>query len=261
MTNIKKFSSFKNLINEEYDELEVGTLSYWKENNKAVYDSIIEKNRDINVDFGESWYEYAYEYFINTMTKKFGWAPDDSDISFTGFYSQGDGASFEGQMDTEDVIKVLKSLPSKRLSEETEIFLDLAYGSLGVDVSFDRSGRYSHEKSVSTNLEIYVEDHDEVFNLIRESEVARKKFNSDYADDEIDEKTEYDEDEHYDAVDEFCMDLANFIEEDLDDWREECSIELYKILEDSYEGLTSDESVIDTIEANEYEFDENGDMV
>ena len=251
MKTTKTITSFKKLINEEYDEVEIGTIDYWKEKDISVYDRIIENNKEINVDFSESWYEFVYEYFIEQMDKKFGWSPDESDISFSGFWSQGDGASFEGNMDASEVAELLKNI---KLPKKQRILFDLANsGSVDIDVSFDRSGRYVHEKSVSTNIEIDVNDYEETFKLIADDN-QHQDFDGMTAD------TEYDEDEHEDIVYDYCQSIAEDYEEIIDGWRLEACGQLYKELEDAYEGLTSEESIYDTCVANEYEFDENGEI-
>ncbi len=52
--------------------------------------SVIEKHRDINVD-NDVWCKYIFEQYIDILNS-FGF--EDVKIFFSGFYSQGDGASF-----------------------------------------------------------------------------------------------------------------------------------------------------------------------
>ena len=53
--------------------------------------------------------------------------------------------------------------------------------------------------------------------------------------------------------------IANF-ESIFENWRIAKCKEIYKALEDEHDFLTSDESIIESIEANEYEFDECGNI-
>lgn len=54
-------------------------------------DELIEEYRDINVD--HDWWECTYEDFIERLAEA-GITVTTSDISFSGFWSQGDGAQF-----------------------------------------------------------------------------------------------------------------------------------------------------------------------
>lgn len=55
--------------------------------------------------------------------------------------------------------------------------------------------------------------------------------------------------------------LLNKFEKDADELRKNLSNEIYRELEKEYDGLTSDESVIEALEANYYEFEEDGTLV
>lgn len=55
---------------------------------------LIEKHRDINVCF--SWYDDTIEDFVAMLAKEYGIEVSTKDVAFSGFYSQGDGASFTG---------------------------------------------------------------------------------------------------------------------------------------------------------------------
>jgi hypothetical protein len=52
--------------------------------------------------------------------------------------------------------------------------------------------------------------------------------------------------------------LYDEIEEDIEEEREKLGNEIYRRLEETYFSLMEDEAVIDTIEANEYEFTKDG---
>jgi len=72
-----------------------------KPENKEMLKKIIDKHCDINTErrLGEdSWYKPVYEEQIALLEQK-GYY--DIKISFSGFWSQGDGASFTGRIDAQ----------------------------------------------------------------------------------------------------------------------------------------------------------------
>lgn len=60
--------------------------------------ALIERYRDINVDF-DDWFDYIYDHFIEDMKAKHIVAENPQ---FSGFWSQGDGASFTGYVSSAD---------------------------------------------------------------------------------------------------------------------------------------------------------------
>lgn len=100
----------------------------------------IEKNRYFNVD-STSWSEFVIDDFCRKCAE-YGIDVDGKDVSFTGFWSQGDGASFVGEV------------------TDMELFLQRIGVDLPKDVSerlivrFSRIGwRYSHEYTCITEYE------------------------------------------------------------------------------------------------------------
>lgn len=57
-------------------------------------EKLIDNFRDINV-YHEDWYDGVYEWFIEHCAER-GIDVDVKGITWTGFWSQGDGAAFEG---------------------------------------------------------------------------------------------------------------------------------------------------------------------
>ena len=169
----------------------------------------IEKNRYFNVD-NTSWSEFVIEDFCRKCAE-YGIDVDEKDVSFTGFWSQGDGASFVGEVDN------------------TELFLQRIGVDLPKDISerlivrFSRIGwRYSHEYTCTTEYE--------------------QNFD---CDEEIEVEEKYSE-------------QLNSIYEKAEVLRVELCRTLYNTLEQSYCELTSDESIAETMIANECEFYEDG---
>ena len=147
---------------------------------------------------------------------------DIENIYFSGFWSQGDGAMFEYS----DI--------SNRLRD---IFIDgldlspMRKGWLKNNVSVSgkgmQRGLYYHEKSCSHS--IYWE---------------------------VDNGDLYWDRPLYQWIESFANEFENFVEE----LYVNLCYDLYSTLEKEYTYLTSDESILDTLECNEYEFTEDGNI-
>lgn len=152
----------------------------FEELSEEIQQKVLDKYRYLNTENIE-WYEYTVDHFKQELEIEYGFA--DVEIRFSGFASQGDGASFTGKID--DLIKFLSKT--------------------GIEPSIDFDGtrdRYYHERTVKIDFEQ--------------------------------------------------------LEDEIEDWRIDKCHEIYKALEEEYDDLTSDERIIETIEANDYEFDEDG---
>ena len=137
----------------------------------------LENNRDINVDY-DGWEDGVTEGFREDM-REIG--IDDIDISFSGFYSQGDGASFTSEdIDTRKLFNAagIKSsdaldmeVEDERSKGENKEFYDLLdtmedIGQLSrnrikpeeIKVTIERiDSRYFHYNTVKANIEIWEE--------------------------------------------------------------------------------------------------------
>ena len=110
----------------------------------------IEKNIDINVDY--EWYEHIIEDF-KTIVELIGFY--DVECYFSGFWSQGDGASFKGRYSTDKrILQKIKSFAPKdeelhRIAKE----LQSINNKCKYDLSFsiNKSGRYEHEYTMSVS--------------------------------------------------------------------------------------------------------------
>jgi hypothetical protein len=184
--------------------------------------ALIERHRDINIDLSD-WWDCVYDDFIETAETKGFLICDHKAIQFSGFWSQGDGASFTALVDTDVFIKAYG--------------LEWAYpwimklfdydGSVGVHVTRN-SSLYSHEHTCTAR----VDWHDEFHQVI---------------DTKGDETREG-------ILDQWDLQLQSDIdqlEKDVEQTRLELCRELYRSLEAEYEHLTSDEAVWDSIVANE----------
>lgn len=110
-------------------------------NNKELLEKVIDKHRDINVDF--EWWDFIYEDFKEHNDEYF----DIDKIYFSGFWSQGDGAMFE------------YSNISNRLRDIFIDGLDLSpmrkewlRNNVSVSGKGVQRGLYCHEKSCSHSI-------------------------------------------------------------------------------------------------------------
>ena len=227
--------------------MQAGTYTF-DELSDRLKEEAIEANRDINTY--HDWHEYAIEEFQSDLADE-GVSVDD--VQFTGFYSQGDGASFTGEV--EDMKKFLvETLSLTEYSDEelAELPADVKEKVEGfiatLTISFNRKeSRYSHENTCQADTW---------------SEIVRSTF---YEDEYPDYKILL-TNRVLTGNPIVFMDLEqeeSRIDEIAEEWRLEQCIELYRFLENEYDSLQSDEDVAETLESNgtEFEVDEDGELV
>lgn len=196
-------------------------------------DELIEKYRDINVD--HDWWHHVYENFDEYMKER-GIAVASSNrsgtnnrlsdlkIYFSGFYSQGDGACFEGYVD--DWGKFFEHYKESFNTPDLQYPMHIKEM---LHASWNTSGNYCHSNTLRFDVEAP----------------------------DISDEWETDEDGNPVNIQEAVMSVAlsnfNFLEFEetiASIIRGECD-DLYRDLMDEHEHLTSDESVWETIVANE----------
>jgi len=231
MKNLQTFNTF---INESEDE----TYSF-EELSPEAQKHAIEENRDINIDY-QGWEDGVTEGFKEDMEEI---GISDIDISYSGFFSQGDGASFTSEdIDTRKLFNAAEIRSTDALDMEVENrddkdkeFYDLldTLEDVGLvdrvrikpddlKVTIERgSSNYYHENTVSAKIEIW------------------------------------DEPEGWEEPGRFIENLEKQITDFI---RGKCK-ELYYSLEREYDHLTSDEAVKETLIDNDYEFDEEGNQI
>ena len=213
----------------------------FEELSPEAQDNALENNRDINVDY-DGWEDGVTEGFKEDM-REIG--IDDIEISFSGFYSQGDGASFTSEdIDTRKLFDAIgiksndalnMDADDERSKGENKEFYDLLdtmedVGHLErnrikpeeIRVTIERTdNRHVHYNTVRANVQIWDEPDgwEEPYGFTDKLE---------------DQVTEY--------VRGLCKDL-------------------YRGLEKEYDHLTSDESVKETLIDNDYQFDEDGNVI
>lgn len=195
-------------------------------------EELIDKYREINVDH-DGWYECVYDWFkeeceanhviISTTRRTRGLrngktiSYDDPDISWSGFWSQGDGAAFGGHMFPENVLKFIE--PDKHqypilYKMITEYAL---YARVWWDVSSRGSNCVTSANCEVENIEHVLEDEHPF------AEIWQEQLNDETA----------------------------LLSAEVDTLVSHLCDKLYSALEDEYNMLTSDEAVWDTIQANE----------
>jgi len=182
---------------------------------ELVDESLLEKYRHCNVEWND-WWDCVYESFTEDM-EALGVRVDD--IYSSGFYSQGDGACFEGAVqDSELFLKNFQGYPmiTKLVADGGSVYLSVKH-----------SGYYYHENCTSWNFEA------EAFNQI------------------LPTPTQF----HVDvvaALDEKLSDEVGKFEDEAIEFMKGKMRELYSRLGDEYDHLVSDEAVAETIVANDW---------
>lgn len=109
-------------------------------------ETTLDDYRYINVE--HEWWECHYEYWLEELEKK-GYS--DVEIQFSGFHSQGDGASFTGFVRSDEVCKFMEL---HGLAEKYPNVYAIA-GQGYVHLTLDRiSSRYAHAFTVEPDGEL-----------------------------------------------------------------------------------------------------------
>lgn len=177
--------------------------------------ALVDKYRDINVDW-DDWHECIVDDFKTSMLDV---GIRVERVYFSGFWSQGDGACFEGSA---VFPKFMDNFPDtkypmmrKLLKHKGDVYFDCSH-----------SGHYYHENCTDFSIEA-----DRLYDVLNtETDIREKAV------------------EHMDEV--LNQELNSFEEEATELFRDMMR-DLYKKLRDGYEYYTTDEAVWDTIVANE----------
>lgn len=181
-------------------------------NNENLKQKVLEKIWDINISF-DDWHNFTIADWTEKL-EQLGFI--DPSICFTGFNSQGDGASFTADID----IKLAAQKSGLFTNREINLLYTLwNYGLIEADIR-RTTHHYYHENT--TILEYY--------------------------------------DEQLQASWTHIQKVVNKLWEYLEKTRYDLSKEIFKDLENEYVYLTSETSILETIQANDYEFYENGDI-
>jgi len=98
-------------------------------------------------------YDVIYEDFVERMKENYGALLKTEEITWSGFWSQGDGASFICDFDTEVLLPILK----EELNEDQVTLLEEIDAE--IDCASIRTGyQYAHENTVRGKVSIYYGD-------------------------------------------------------------------------------------------------------
>ena len=191
-----------------------------------ISDKLLDKYRDINVEDTE-WWDCTYSDWVEKLAEK-GINTDADSMCFSGFWCQGDGASFTG------MLNVVKFFEVHGLNERFAPALHFAKRG-DFEIALDRNdSRYCHENTVGAELRM----HERVDYEAAEEGDARAAIDA--------------------ALLAAYYEQAEALEKVVDDTCRSYMHGLYSDLEDEHEHLTSDEAVTEWLEANEI-FDEDED--
>jgi hypothetical protein len=183
-----------------------------------IPEEVIEKYRDINVE--HEWWEFVYEDFTERMNQV---GIHVSNMMFSGFWSQGDGACFEGWVDDPDLFM---------LKHDLDGHYPYTYKSIEhngcLTVSSSHAHRHCHENSVTISVE--TDTFDCLLGYDTDTEIQQAVI------DVLDQKLS----DEFPDFEQSCTEIFR-----------DYMCELYASLHKEYDYLTSDEAVIEAIEANE----------
>lgn len=219
-----------------------------------AFDKLFDKWREAQCqdEWWESVYEQAYEggktrgFFIDSAYKG---QTHHLNISFSGFWSQGDGASWRGYVDVPKWLEWLRAEHAKTegangngtpFTDQQLLWIDNGYL---IDWLNPRVGICSSQSSYCHSMSMQLRDDGPWCDSTYEEDVPEGIF----AGMDGDEFTAT-----FNAV------VPNFLEEVLKAARGYAD-EIYENLEAEYEHLTSEESFIEAMDG--VEFDEEGEMV
>lgn len=186
---------------------------------KVLAQEVLDKYRDINVGH-DDWFEYLYDEFKSDLRKV---GIDVEDIYFSGFWSQGDGASFTGRIRKWDIALFLEAHFKPTEYPMLKMFIDKGGEAM---VRISQSGHYYHSNTMGYSYEF--ESFSDVMD--RTSEFISQII------DNFDEELSVELVEFQDNVEHICKDYAD---------------EFYKTLEKEYDYQTSDEAVTEAVISNE----------
>lgn len=180
-----------------------------------VLKNVLDKQYNINVE-SDFWYE---DIIYNHTQKLKSLGFNEVKIAFTGFGSQGDGASF-----TCESIDFKKLLSENSTNNNKRLLSLLNKDLIEIDgnIKRDRNTHYCHWNTTTLYLSSNV----------------------------FGEKNSYPNIES--AIEQLDEVITNFMQN--------YNKKIYTELENTYFDLTSEESILETLEANDYEFTEDGNI-
>lgn len=214
----------------------------FEELSSDAQENAIDNNWDINIDY-EGWEEEKIEEFKEDMSK---YGISDIEVHYSGFWSQGDGASFTGKIDA-------KIFLTNALGLESNAFVDMGDGKY-------KSGEDELDSLISDLAQLGFDPRDKLkpedfYISIERLSTNRMHENTVKIIIDIDEPENWDFDFSKKA-----WDYLSGLEENATEWLREKCLELYGNLEELYTDLTSGDSIKDALIGNGYEFDKDGNI-
>lgn len=194
------------------------------------------------------WWQYVYEQAKEDGLAK-GFNLDD--IRFTGFWSQGDGAYWTGHVDMVEFVRL--NLDEKSAYYASDVILVELWENGWIDRWLDivnNSYRYCH----SSGMKISEYLNNELQDLEPDDDNEHNKIN----------KGVLQGASVWQLKESFPYDIEIRINEWCDEALEQArkfADEIYVKLEEEYNGLISEESLNEFADANEYLFDERGNII
>ena len=176
---------------------------------------LIDKHRDINVDY-EDWFDCVWEDTVIDLLQK---GIKAEEMNYSGFWSQGDGASFIGEIDMNVFLK-MHDLDHKYPG--ATYFASI--GELPARLVRPRLSRYSHENTIELDM----------------NWDGYNNFDDDDARGSV-----------YETLYELLQEEWKDLEQDILDISRGYMRDLYRRLEKEYDYLTADAAVWETIVAND----------
>jgi hypothetical protein len=191
-----------------------------------ITEKLLDKHRDINVQ--DTWWDSVYEDWVAKLID-LGMNLTASDIQFSGFWSQGDGASFE-----------------------CRLVLDTFLEKHGLAEKYPAVMYWAKQEQLTARMTRFTRSHSHQYCVHFESE------ESIYIDGQALEEGDLRE-AVAEAMYEKLSTEMDGLEEDVNDTCRGYMQEIYSALEEEYEHLTSDEVITEYLEENEIFDDEDDD--
>ena len=187
----------------------------------------------------DDWYDSVYAIAIEEGKAK---GFDIDEIQFSGFWSQGDGACWEGYINLKKWAKNTASDPN---DPKLLMYMEMAedgWATEEVKIMRDRIS-YHHEGTMKlvTELSCYARDNEDLMasGLFEGKPVLSL----------------------WEALGRYHEDYLDSLEKDILESAKDYAREIYRMLEAEYEYLTSDEYISEMCDANEWFFNKEGEMV
>lgn len=205
--------------------METKTYTVYKYNElpKETQAKVLDRYRNINTDY-DSWDDCVLDE-RRARLELHGFS--EPRIYYSGFWSQGDGACFVGSLDNDGLSQFLTV--TKTITKYPHLTRALKRNDIYINIKITHNYGYYHAYSTS------VEDYTEMQDNSDMPDALRKEYDAWFS-------TFFDRDSRNGRI----------------GWYIDECISIYKALEAEYEYQTDEDSIIETIEANDYDFTEDG---